>query len=622
MKGSIWKSEEKTRNPDRTEGIPAARQRIAGKEEENRMKRNAIWLLMAMMLVMFCPARAELPEEIRQSLTQSGEIEELADTLRITDGAGREWCITVTRFGGLDARILTGEGWQVEWSGYGLFRAEDTRFCRHTPEQKKPDGTPWGDDLGFDIVSDSLGAELSYHWDGNTFALAGWRDKAWPGAVMLTEEAACFYPDDGSEMQAVPVEEELKLQFFEFDELPKTPEEMEKRTRVSREAAQQAFPDWMLARYELINFGKEAEAFYIRVEEKQLYIRRAVFYSDSGRAAEIVDLIPVPITEAFAERLKTEAPDTLVDPAGYGDTFLVPDAVDRSRVRFSGTFLQNMVGSHGIIALTEKDGKHHLEIAEPDERGRWQVKSSKVIASDIRLDLYHSGGDSILLVNEWDQNFGFSRKADGSWALRSVMAEDVYQVTWYGVKTYDRLSGADRLAYGTLHGADLFNFKADRIPKSGQRAASALDREGWAVVNNPNPDDRLHLRTKPKKGQATLGKFYNGTPVQILETDGDWCHVRIGFGHKLEGWMMEKFLAQEEEIDKVQPMLPTLMLKEEYIGKTPSVKMNIPAYTTALTGREEVIGLYEDKTVTCYIVADEDGNISYVPQDWYDEGNG
>ena len=85
---------------------------------------------------------------------------------------------------------------------------------------------------------------------------------------------------------------------------------------------------------------------------------------------------------------------------------------------------------------------------------------------------------------------------------------------------------------------------------------------------------------------------------------------------------MEKFLAQEEEIDKVQPMLPTLMLKEKYIGKTPSVKMNIPAYTTALTGREEVIGLYEDKTVTCYIVADEDGNISYVPQDWYDEGNG
>ena len=51
-----------------------------------------------------------------------------------------------------------------------------------------------------------------------------------------------------------------------------------------------------------------------------------------------------------------------------------------------------------------------------------------------------------------------------------------------------------------------------------------------AVVNNPNPQDRLHLRAKPSMPSQSFGKYYNGTPVKIIEyrTD-DWVKVVVGY---------------------------------------------------------------------------------------------
>lgn len=55
-----------------------------------------------------------------------------------------------------------------------------------------------------------------------------------------------------------------------------------------------------------------------------------------------------------------------------------------------------------------------------------------------------------------------------------------------------------------------------------------MDTSHYAFVNNPDPADRLHLRAKSEKGAASLGKFYNRTPVYVLEERGDWARVRIG----------------------------------------------------------------------------------------------
>ena len=73
------------------------------------------------------------------------------------------------------------------------------------------------------------------------------------------------------------------------------------------------------------------------------------------------------------------------------------------------------------------------------------------------------------------------------------------------------------------------------------------------MVNNPNPADRLHLRVSPERGATSLGKFYNGTPVRVLEERGDWVQVEIGLDGNLTGWMMKKYLAFGEAMDRCSP---------------------------------------------------------------------
>ena len=52
-----------------------------------------------------------------------------------------------------------------------------------------------------------------------------------------------------------------------------------------------------------------------------------------------------------------------------------------------------------------------------------------------------------------------------------------------------------------------------------------------AVVCNPDPKDRLHLRTKAFGSAKSLGKYYNGVAVSLLldsNAGAAWAHVRIG----------------------------------------------------------------------------------------------
>ena len=87
--------------------------------------------------------------------------------------------------------------------------------------------------------------------------------------------------------------------------------------------------------------------------------------------------------------------------------------------------------------------------------------------------------------------------------------------------------------------SNIQNMDWSAVPVTLEDADKHLDAANWAVVSNPNPADRLHLREKPDKGSASLGKYYNGTPVRVWEIRGDWAQVEIG-NHW--GWMMKQYL--------------------------------------------------------------------------------
>lgn len=63
--------------------------------------------------------------------------------------------------------------------------------------------------------------------------------------------------------------------------------------------------------------------------------------------------------------------------------------------------------------------------------------------------------------------------------------------------------------------------------------------EYTAVVSNPDPADRLHLRTEPYSNSKSLGKYYNGVQVIIDGYSGAWLKVSIG---NLTGYMKAEYL--------------------------------------------------------------------------------
>ena len=160
---------------------------------------------------------------------------------------------------------------------------------------------------------------------------------------------------------------------------------------------------------------------------------------------------------------------------------------------------------------------------------------------------------------------------------------------------------------GTLAASDLFT--VDFSDLTG--AAPTLDRTGWAVVNNPDPADRLHLRTSADRGSHSQGKFYNGTPVKVLRQSGSWTKVQLGFGPTARtGWMMTKYLAFGEDMDKVQDAFPELIYREEY------------ELDRKIDGGFWVVGVDEDGSTKQYILLGLDGEVSYVPQHWLFGGYG
>ncbi|MBR2718961.1 MAG: hypothetical protein IKB78_06685 [Clostridia bacterium] len=98
------------------------------------------------------------------------------------------------------------------------------------------------------------------------------------------------------------------------------------------------------------------------------------------------------------------------------------------------------------------------------------------------------------------------------------------------------------------------------LPATMEEALEQLDPSRWAVVNNPNPADRLHLWEKADRESRSFAKYYNGTPVEVLEKGKTWTRVRI---QGIDGWMMTQYLAFGKDAWQVKHALPCMFLLEE-----------------------------------------------------------
>lgn len=131
----------------------------------------------------------------------------------------------------------------------------------------------------------------------------------------------------------------------------------------------------------------------------------------------------------------------------------------------------------------------------------------------------------------------------------------------------------------------------------------------YAVVNNPNPRDKLNFRAEPKRGAHVYGKYYNGVQVKLegepfIAEDGNrWAKVTIG---NLTGYMDANFLAFPETDE-----LPVSMLPVMYVYNTNSAKnlhlresqsLNAPSLGIYPNGTQFVLLGYSDEW--CHVIVD------------------
>jgi len=149
--------------------------------------------------------------------------------------------------------------------------------------------------------------------------------------------------------------------------------------------------------------------------------------------------------------------------------------------------------------------------------------------------------------------------ADGTWGVSLVMPDDGMIIMGK-----NHINPEDEVhdifgTFGSHPWSDISAMSWDSLPASYEEAVARVNQDNWAVVNNPNPEDRLHLRVSPDKEAASLGKYYNRTPVQIRKRGKDWCAVTVC---GVEGYMMTRYLAIGADMDAVEYAGPWRSRKE------------------------------------------------------------
>lgn len=543
----------------------------------------------------------------------------------LPDG-GRQ-VFTTNEYGWLNGYRWKDGQWQITTDGVTLGEESFVYLRRHDPGKSRPDGSACADALGFDFYSPT-GAYESYHYNGEWFSLDGFADPArYDGAVMIRDAAIAYYPT-GSTAPAYQFDagspEKMYSFLFDFDVYPATPVEGQRIAALLPAAIRAGFPGYTLADHQLYESDDlKADATFVRVADDGqgpvLQVIQAVY--SAKRGLERTDsLLDIPISARLAsmpvEKLWSD----------YHDVFREPDALDETRVPIDGKVVDLHPQREQLILLTEDaQGDRRLTVISPDGSGNYSQQTTHPLPSRTSMDDFHAGeGDIYLDMEGQTWSLYYHKTARGEWKLtggRCYNGEESfdYSVNRFGVSIWT--SDETIRLYGTSCADDLFAAEFQVYPKTLAGIKKSVDPSGWAVVSNPNPADRLNLRVRADRSADSYGKFYNGTPVRVLKTSGDWCKVQVG-EDGLTGWMVKEYLAFGDQTGAVEPAFPWRMVKEGYEDQ------DIPGWADRTQKKEKTIPKQDDWVVAgiadnLYILLDRtDGSLMYAPMDYFWEGNG
>ena len=203
-------------------------------------------------------------------------------------------------------------------------------------------------------------------------------------------------------------------------------------------------------------------------------------------------------------------------------------------------FVKGMLKNGAMHFLMEKpDGSRVYVICEyMSHRAVYLIESSPLPAGTV---LGHENFTDSLWIDGRcvTVHLLYSGKAGLEYIYDDAGGEDAFlffgdRTVWSGAQV-----PATCILYGDHPWDDITEIDWTRPPRRLDEAAERMDSSRYAMVVNPNPADRLHLRERADKGSRSQGKYYTGTPVEVLSVEGDWVQVAIG-GQR--GFMMRRYL--------------------------------------------------------------------------------
>ena len=343
---------------------------------------------------------------------------------------------------------------------------------------------------------------------------------------------------------------------------------------------------------------------------------------DENAISEPKSRMPVPVDARYIERFGLATFDFRSVSLYSGEVRAEP-GLCAGLLEEGETLVQLAVQSDCLLMLVDcADGTRRLRIA--DEGGG--LRRNGPVPQNTVMDTFHMGDGQMFLGTDGDL-FCFARTQDQGWYLSCVQGQDTFSISPLGIRDLGApvaIMTNDAMAYGAHPWSlDIAQLDLMRLPKTYAEAMAQLDTSCYALVNNPNPADRLHLRTRPEKGAPSLGKFYNRTPVLVLSVEGEWEHVYVGGVRGLEGYMMTKYLAMGGENPQVKCAFETLSIVEgvEAVPLLDAPDRRNGRVVCDLTANQDylIVGVVGEDWL---VIMMRDGTVGYALRELFFEGNG
>lgn len=346
---------------------------------------------------------------------------------------------------------------------------------------------------------------------------------------------------------------------------------------------------------------------------------------EEGNVISRKQLFPRAVYWSFVEQMKLARFNAQLydaDPTdGIGRMKEYPDYWQRT----DSTLVQMDISSMHRATLQDTIAGRVVTIDEWDGRETNGIQVLGVLP-DAYIDEFHAG-DGIVHITNGEIMYTIHRADYRKWYLTAVEPETQRTVgpDWVCENDVTQIGRNDGYVYGDTWWDDFLPGHID-LPSSYEEVHERMDTSAYALVKNPNPEDRLHLRAEADKGAQSLGKFYNRTPVRVLKRGDTWTKVRVGIGDSgLTGYMMTKYLAfSDAEKAEIACAFPQLQLAEGYFERG-ALMLAEPSRNAEGRGMfknghgDMIIGVCGDEW---FIIMREDGTVGYVLQSAFWAGNG